>query len=497
MANNSTYLAAWTTLNALLTTATTDIATFDKSIKTEVEKYWKGNWTMPDNSTPISTDTSSQFNATCTSTNKCYLTTTSPAVYPLAGKCYMLENTYSNMPWVWKNRFKRTTNEWYMFILFGDNASRCSNMHKLDEQITTCKNLFKTITGSDAQGLEIGTVTKSDYSDFTAPTWWGTWMIVGNGVSTNGIFYHPNTGQVIAGTQYSRTNWCWKLPNKDSQTLLDCLLWFIFDYGTWVKDSNNWIQTSPEISGSNSTVPDYGKGHHGNIWASIWLQTIARISGNFYNDTENKWYHHSVLCGFTQDSTLDKQNGSKVGAPPCQLYATMANALNAMKFYDRYYGMNNGNEFGKILGFHRADSSETQGSVPQAVFAKTLGAMWDENFYTTSATSNSYPCKESGDLANFIKFKVSVGDTASCYLFFSTWSNQYATWSSSTDTSTNVTTYTPEQSSRKTIIDQYNVYVQNCGVVNKSPVLTTAKCQKVTYTDGSIPDSNNADKVTT
>jgi hypothetical protein len=244
-------------------------------------------------------------------------------------------------------------------------------------------------------------------------------------------------------------------------------------------------------------VPSYGIGHHGNIWASIWLQAVARISGQFYNDTENKWYHHSVLCGFAQDSTLSKTNSSSQSTPACQLYNTMANALNAMKFYDRYYGMNNGNVFGKILGFHRAESGETQGSVPQAVFAKTVGAMWDESFYTTSATSSSYPCKETGDLANFIKFKVSVGDTASCYLFFSTWSNQYATWTSSTDTSTNVTTYTPEQSARKTIIDQYNVYVQNCGVVNKSPVLTTAKCQKVTYTDGSIPDTNNADKVTT
>jgi hypothetical protein len=383
-----------------------------------------------------------------------------------------------------------------MFILFGDNTTRCQNMHKLDAQLQTCASYFNQICGTTGTptGLEYGTLTKSDYSDFTAPTWWGTWMIVGNGASTNGMLYHPNTGQVIAGTQYTRVNWCWKLPDSKSETLRDLLTWFIFDYADWINNSSNWVQTSPELNGNTKM---YNIGHHGNIWASIWLQTIARISGQFYNDTENKWYHHSVLCGFAQDTTIEKQNSNKQSTPACQLYNTMANALNAMQFYDRYYGMQNSNSFGSILGFHKADGNEIQSSGLQAVFSKTIGAMWNENFYITSATSKSYPCTEDGDIANFIKFKCCVGGTSNCYLWFDTWGNKYSTWDSTTDQTTNVTTYSPTQTQRETALKEYNVYAKNCGVVNKSPVLTTAKCNEVTYTSGSIDNINSANKVTT
>jgi hypothetical protein len=370
-----------------------------------------------------------------------------------------------------------------MWILFGNNDTRCLNMHNLDTQLNTCKIIFESINGTGTWKKETPVdVIKDDYNDFTPPKWWGTWMVVGNGASTDGMFYHPNTGQVVAGSQYKRTNYVWKLPDRDG--LKDMLLWFIYDYKNWVSNEDNWSKYDTGLTDSDK---NYGIGHHGNTWASIWLQAIARISGKFYNDTENKWYHHSVLCGIEQDTVLysktaDLTAKNKVACPASQFYATMANALNAMKYYDRYYGQNNGDKYGQILGFHRAENGETTGSPPIAVFTKDSGAMWTESFHTTSDTSNSYFCQSPGDLENFIVWACGKAATASLYYFFNTWSNSYATWTKSeTADSSGVitTTWSPSQAIRLSLARLYNSYANKtftmplvkepaCGIVDES-----------------------------
>jgi hypothetical protein len=512
MYKDNKYKTAWENLATYEATATTDLATFD-TIKSEVQKYWNysgtDTWTMDNNSTAISGDTAAQVNTTCKNGDVCYTIDKNKDTQPLASKCFVGENSKTDMPWVWKYKYKRTTNEWYMWILFGDNTSRSSNMHNLDSQLKICNEYYNTILGTTGQNgendsLKYGTCVKSDYNDFTAPKWWGTWMVVGNGVSTDGIFYHPNTGQVVTGSQYARTNWVWKLPSNSSDDLRNMLTWFIFDYQDWIKNNDHWYQSDSSIADSTG-VKTYNIGHHGNIWCSIWQQAIARISGNFYNDTENKWYHHSVLCGYPQDqylisgTTLTQQG--RVSSPAAQLYATMANALNAMKFYDRYYGEQTSssggtNGYGKILGFHKAEGSELQQSGIQAVFNKTQGAMWSESFYTTDAISNSYPCKAEGDRKNCVKYCVATGSTENLKYFFTTWSNDFSSWSNSTSADGTTQTYTPQTSNRKLALARYNAYVNACSSTSTNiPLVTQSSCNSVGVTDSDLV--NNTPTATT
>jgi hypothetical protein len=269
------------------------------------------------------------------------------------------------------------------------------------------------------------------------------------------------------------------------------LLWFIFDYKTWVSDSNNWYQSS--ITDGDR---GYGIAHHGNIWCSIWQQAIARISGYFYNDTENQWYHHSVLCGGALDSVISTKNVTNP-TPVTQLVATTPNAYNAMRFYDRYYGdqVNSStgvkNGYGKILGVVRHERynpnniSRSDGTT-MTKFSKTGGAMWSDSFYTTSATSNSYPCKESGDLQNFIVWAVGKNATTNLYYFFDTWGNKYKDWTQ-TDTATTTgvsTTYSPTQAIRSTVLSLYNSYAAGTFTI---PRVNTPACGQV---DTTQPISN-------
>jgi hypothetical protein len=498
MANNTDYLNAWNNLKTYEAQAETNLNTFKNNVLDIMTTYWNysgtDDWMFEGTSTTISASNSSQVNTSCTKADPCYRTTKSPSVFPLAGKIYLDENTKSDMPWVWKHKYNMTTNQWYMWILVGDDSTRSTNMHNLDTQLKTCYDLYKKTFNEEPTGdsLKYGTCTKSDYDDFTAPKWWGTWKIIGAGVSTDSVQYHPNTGQVLNGGQYERKNWCWKLPDKSSDTLKNMLLWFIFDYKDWVSNSDNWYQASLTTSDKN-----YGIGHHGNTWVSIWLQTVARVSGYFKNDAENKWYNHSVLCSnLALDTTIPTSTSASnyISCPVTQLAATTPNTLNAMKYYDRYYGrLDNGNGgtngFGKILLVHYDGGYDV-------TFSKSSEAMWDDSTYTTSAKSASYPCQTSGDLQNFIIWAAGKAVTANLYYFFDTWGNKYSTWTQ-TDTSNAdgsvTTTYSPSQSIRSSLIALYNSYANKTFTI---PLVAEPSCGTVDTSSGTIPNQPQAQSKT-
>jgi hypothetical protein len=500
--NNTTYNEQWTTLQTYESTAKADLELFDSKIKTEAEKYWNDDWTLTDNKTAITSANASTNNPN-TGTNRCWYCTESKSYSvangetALAGKAVMFENRYSNMPWVWKNRYKRTTNEWYIFTMFGDNSTRCQNMHLLDAQLKTCKDTFRTITGAEANDLEYGTVQKSDYDDFTAPKWWGKWAILGNGVANDSSVYHPNTGTAIMGFQYSRINYVWILPDKESDTLKNLLLWFIYDFQDYYKD--NWYGAT--TTDSNYT---YNIGHHGNIWASIWLQATARSTGYIYNDAKNAWQHNSCLCGWSFDAdlkstTADLNSAKKSGSGATQLYATMANAYNALQYYDRYYGSQTKsdgsiNGYGKILTFYNDGSYSTS-----IKFTKDSNALWDDitggKHNANCATSASYFCQTTGDLQNFIKWAVGKSATANLYYFFNSWSNSYSTWTQ-TDTvdssGVTTTTYSPPQSIRASLAALYNSYAKKTFTV---PLVDEPSCGEVDTTQP-IPNQARANAKT-
>jgi hypothetical protein len=307
MTGDTNYLSNWTTLESKIATAAEYVDYYETNVKPDMDNYWEDKWIKSDGTSITASDR-------CTA-NSCWLLSGSCSGTPRASQIYVTENSYSNMPWYWRYGLGKSTNDWYKFILFTENKPKCQTMHEIDTYLKTCKANFEAIMGAGTSNIEVRDIVKDDYSDFTAPTWWGELIIIGQ-QSSVATANHPttNTTSPTCGT-YARYFWCWKLPDKSSDTLKDMLLWFLFDY---------------------TGTDGYGNGHHGNTWASIWLQYATIKCGGSITGNENAgWVLSSVLCGTETTTTT---NAALKGGRT-QLLATFPNAYRAMLYYDRDAGV--------------------------------------------------------------------------------------------------------------------------------------------------------------
>jgi hypothetical protein len=177
--------------------------------------------------------------------------------------------------------------------------------HSLDEKAKECQLYLEAIVGEGNSDIGYRELTKADYDDFTAPAWWGKYLlIVENSASATTIC---SSQAMTSSTGYTRVY----TVSKADADLKDLLTWLIFDY-----------VDSTDASGNLRL--------HGNFWAGVWLQATARSTGGFFLNENNGWANMSVLCGATSGSTLSSTGAP---APVKQLFATRLHLRTATDAY--------------------------------------------------------------------------------------------------------------------------------------------------------------------
>jgi hypothetical protein len=303
--NDTTKTTAFNSLNDQITSCTNLLAAFDENVKTEADKYWEDNWTMPDNTTAITSANRDSNNIYTLWTSYfgqvCYNCNTTTDSGSLASKTIMLYNSQSNMPWSWRVYFDRPTNDWYKFIMYPVSSVGATSFHTLDTLANQCQDYLEAIVGVGNSNIKYRAITKTDYDDFTEPNWWGRYLLI----IQNGSSATTTCGSefLTGATGYSRVY----TVSKTDVDLKKLLTWLLFDY----------TGTEPIKL-------------HGNFWAGVWLQAVARNTGGFYINDNNGWISTSALCGVQSGATLSSDGAA---CPAKQLFATRLHLKTAIDAY--------------------------------------------------------------------------------------------------------------------------------------------------------------------
>jgi hypothetical protein len=305
--NNSTKTDAFTALETYITSCKNILTSFKANVQTEATKYWNGNWTMPDGAgiTSANKTDSIYTNYTAQFSQCCYNCSSNADGIALAGKAIMFYNTKSHMPWSWKVYFGQSTNDWYKLIMYPVSTIDAQEFHTLDEKAKECQLYLEAIVGDGKSNIGYREVVKSDYDDFTAPTWWGGYLLVVENQASATTTCSQTA--MTSSTGYTRVY----TVSKTDVDLKELLTWLIFDY----------VDSADAVGNLRL---------HGNFWAGVWLQATARNTGGFFLNENNGWANMSVLCGAASGSTLSSTGAP---APVKQLFATRLHLRTAIENY--------------------------------------------------------------------------------------------------------------------------------------------------------------------